>query len=135
VLDAFPVVKLATHAVDKARRRVQQQIHGHRRRRNDPLYGISTILRCAAENLTDCQRSRLDRAIAADKRHDEDAWAGCFRRWCACQSRSRWVMGTHVRDTRTQHMPLGERHHRPASSAVAALTAASEAPLDAARRR
>ncbi|WP_425338848.1 ISL3 family transposase [Kocuria subflava] len=71
VLDAFHVVKLGTQAVDEVRRRVQQEIHGHRGRKNDPLYGIRTILRCGQEKLTDWQRARLDRAIAADERHDE----------------------------------------------------------------
>src|SRR5207344_66296 len=71
VLDAFHVVKLGTQAVDEVRRRIQQEIHGHRGRKNDPLYGIRTILRCGQENLTERQRARLDRAIAADERHDE----------------------------------------------------------------
>jgi transposase len=71
VLDAFHVVKLGTQAVDEVRRRVQQEIHGHRGRKNDPLYGIRMILRCGQEKLTDRQRARLDRAIAADERHDE----------------------------------------------------------------
>jgi len=71
VLDAFHIVKLGTQAVDEVRRRVQQEIHGHRGRKNDPLYGIRTILRCGVENLTDRQRARLDRAIATDERHDE----------------------------------------------------------------
>ncbi|HEX5408133.1 MAG TPA: ISL3 family transposase [Pseudonocardiaceae bacterium] len=71
VLDAFHVVKLGTQAVDEVRRRVQQQIHGHRGRKNDPLYGIRTILRCGVENLTDRQRTRLAKAISADERHDE----------------------------------------------------------------
>lgn len=71
VLDAFHVVKLGTQAVDEVRRRVQQEIHGHRGCKHDPLYGIRTILRCGAEKLTDRQRARLDRAIAVDERHDE----------------------------------------------------------------
>ncbi len=71
VLDAFHVVKLGTAAVDEVRRRIQQQIHGHRGRKGDPLYGIRTILRCGAEKLTDRQRTRLQRAITADERHDE----------------------------------------------------------------
>jgi transposase len=71
VLDAFHVVKLGTAAVDEVRRRLQQQIHGHRGRKGDPLYGIRTILRCGEEKLTDRQRARLERAIAADERHDE----------------------------------------------------------------
>jgi transposase len=71
VLDAFHVVKLGTHAVDEVRRRVQQEIHGHRGRKDDPLYGIRMILRCDQERLTDKQRARLERAILADERHDE----------------------------------------------------------------
>ena len=84
VLDAFHVVKLGTQAVDEVRRRVQQEIHGHRGRKNDPLYGIRTILRCGQEKLTERQRARLDRAIVADERHDEVlvAWL------CAQQLRS-----------------------------------------------
>ena len=84
VLDAFHVVKLGTQAVDEVRRRVQQEIHGHRGRKSDPLYGIRTILRCGQEKLTDRQCARLDRAIAADERHDE-----VFVAWqCAQQLRS-----------------------------------------------
>jgi transposase len=81
VLDAFHVVKLATAAVDEVRRRVQQQIHGHRGRKDDPLYGIRTILRCGVEHLSDRQRARLERAIAADERHDEVhiAWQAAQR--------------------------------------------------------
>lgn len=84
VLDAFHVVKLGTAALDEVRRRLQQQIHGHRGRSGDPLYGIRTILRCGQEKLTDKQKARLDKAIDADERHDEVhiAWQ------CAQQLRS-----------------------------------------------
>jgi transposase len=71
VLDAFHVVKLGTAAVDEVRRRVQQQIHGHRGRSGDPLYGIRNVLRCGAEKLTDRQQARLERAFDADERHVE----------------------------------------------------------------
>lgn len=46
VLDAFHVVKLGTAAVDEVRRRVQQEIHGHRGRKNNPLTGSGRS--CAA---------------------------------------------------------------------------------------
>ena len=65
VLDAFHVVKLGTAAVDEVRRRVQQDIHGHRGRKNDPLYRIRNILRAGQENLTDRQRARLAAAFTA----------------------------------------------------------------------
>lgn len=71
VVDAFHVVKLATSCVDDVRRRVQQDTLGHRGRKGDPLYGIRTILRAGAENLTDRQNARLDRAFAAHDAHVE----------------------------------------------------------------
>ncbi|GAA3943659.1 transposase [Pseudoclavibacter caeni] len=84
VLDAFHVVKRGTAAVDEVRRRVQQDTLGHRGRTGDPLYGIQTILRAGAENLTDKQRARLVAAIETDPAHDE-----VFVAWqCAQQLRS-----------------------------------------------
>lgn len=87
VLDAFHIVKLATAAVDEVRRRVQQDTLGHRGRKGDPLYGIRMILRCGQEKLTDKQKARLDRAIAADERHD-----AVYVAWqCAQQLRSAYT--------------------------------------------
>jgi len=71
VLDAFHVVKLGTQVVDDVRRRVQQSIHGHRGRRDDPLYKIRNVLRCAEERLTERQQVRLTAAVEADERHLE----------------------------------------------------------------
>src|SRR5215212_4617759 len=83
VLDAFHVVKLGGQVVDEVRRRVQQAIHGHRGHKDDPLYGIRNLLRCAAERLTDRQQARLAKAIDADERHVE-----VFVAWqCAQQLR------------------------------------------------
>jgi transposase len=81
VVDAFHLVKLAGHAVDEVRRRVQQETLGHRGRSGDPLYGIRNILRCGQDRLTDRQRARLDRAITADERHEEVhvAWQAAQR--------------------------------------------------------
>lgn len=71
VLDAFHVVKLGTAVVDEVRRRVQHATCGHRGRKGEPLFGIQTILRAGAENLTDKQWARLTRAIEANEAHDE----------------------------------------------------------------
>lgn len=71
VLDAFHVVKLGTQVVDEVRRRVQQDTTGHRGRKGDPLFGIQTILRAGAENLTDRQLARLERSITAHDAHEE----------------------------------------------------------------
>ncbi|WP_292651297.1 ISL3 family transposase [Nocardioides sp.] len=87
ILDAFHVVKLGTTAVDEVRRRIQQQIHGHRGRKGDPLYGIRNILRAGAENLTEKQQARLHKAVLADPRHDE-----VYLAWqCAQQLRTAYA--------------------------------------------
>jgi transposase len=52
VLDAFHAIRLAQDAIDRVRRRVQQDTHGHRGRKGDPLYGIRRVLLRGAENLT-----------------------------------------------------------------------------------
>jgi transposase len=92
VLDAFHVVRLATQVVDEVRRRVQQDIHGHRGHKDDPLYRIRNILRAGVENLTDRQRDRLTQAFAAHERHVEVevAWR------CAQQVRSAYHHDTHA---------------------------------------
>ena len=92
VLDAFHIVKLAGHAVDEVRRRVQQEIHGHRGRKNDPLYRIRNILHAGAEHLTERQQARLTAAIAADERHDE-VWVAYQ---CAQQIRSAYHQASHA---------------------------------------
>ena len=51
--------------------RVQQDIHGHRGRSGDPLFGIRNILHCGVEKLTDRQKTRLEKAFDADDRHVE----------------------------------------------------------------
>ena len=92
VLDAFHVVKLGTAAVDEVRRRVQQDIHGHRGRRDDPLYRIRNLLRAGREHLTDRQKTRLETAFTADDRHVEVevAWH------CAQQLRSVYHQPSHA---------------------------------------
>ena len=92
VLDAFHVVKLATTAVDECRRRLQQQIHGHRGRKTDPLYRIRNLLRAGQERLTDRQRDRLATAFTADERHVEVEVA--YR--CAQQLRSVYHQTSHA---------------------------------------
>ena len=45
VMDPFHVVRLAGDALDQCRRRVQQELHGHRGRKDDPLYTVR-VERC-----------------------------------------------------------------------------------------
>ena len=55
VMDPFHVVRLAGDALDECRRRVQQAIHGHRGRKDDPLYRARRTLHTGADLLTDKQ--------------------------------------------------------------------------------
>ena len=64
VLDAFHVVKLANHAVDQVRRRVQLVTLGHRGYKNDPLYRVRRLLRRGAEHLSAEQLERIRTALA-----------------------------------------------------------------------
>ena len=76
VMDPFHVVRLAGDALDRCRRRVQQQLHGHRGRKDDPLYRARRTLHTGASLLTDRQHSRLS-ALFADDAHVEveTTWA------------------------------------------------------------
>ncbi|MGI8723108.1 MAG: ISL3 family transposase [Geodermatophilaceae bacterium] len=59
VMDPFHVVRLAGDALDRCRRRIQQIIHGHRGRKDDPLYRARRTLHTGADLLTDKQKDRL----------------------------------------------------------------------------
>src|SRR3954463_15111770 len=59
VMDPFHVVRLAGQALDRCRRRVQQDLHGHRGRTDDPLYRARRTLHTGSDLLTDRQRQRL----------------------------------------------------------------------------
>ena len=59
VMDPFHVVRLAGDALDSCRRRVQQDLHGHRGLKNDPLYRARRTLHTGEDLLTDRQRERL----------------------------------------------------------------------------
>jgi hypothetical protein len=65
VADPFHVVRVANTALDECRRRVQNEVIGHRGRRPDPLYRARRLLTMAAERLPDHRRERLVGLLAA----------------------------------------------------------------------
>ena len=67
VMDPFHVVRLAGDALDRCRRRVQQATHGHRGRKDDPLYSARRTLHTGRDLLTDKQFARLEKVFAADE--------------------------------------------------------------------
>jgi transposase len=74
--DPFHVVRAADQRLDVTRRRVQQQVLGHRGRKSDPLYRTRRLLVMADERLGDQARERLCGLLAAGVRqgHVPDAW-------------------------------------------------------------
>ena len=80
VMDPFHVVALAGDVVDRCRQRVQQQLHGHRGRSGDPLYGIRRVLRTGAGLLTDRQHARLVAVFADDRHLEVQATWGIYQR-------------------------------------------------------
>ncbi len=66
VMDPFHVVRLAGDALDRCRRRVQQNLHGHRGRKDDPLYNARRTLHTGRALLTDKQKDRLETLFATD---------------------------------------------------------------------
>lgn len=76
VMDPFHVVKLAGHALDETRRRVQQAATGRRGRADDPLCTARRALLTKDSLLTERQAGLL-KVLLADQRHTavEVTWA------------------------------------------------------------
>ena len=76
VMDPFHVVRLAGDALDRCRRRVQQDLHGHRGRKDDPLYRARRTLHTGHDLLTDRQRQRLTALFGVEDHVQVEAtWA------------------------------------------------------------
>ena len=80
VMDPFHVVRLAGDALDRCRRRVQQNLHGHRGRTSDPLYRARRTLHTGAGLLTQKQRQRLTRLFVTDEHVEVEATWGIYQR-------------------------------------------------------
>ncbi len=83
VMDPFHVVRLAADALDRCRRRVQQQLHGHRGRAGDPLYSARRTLSTGDDLLTEKQRTRLQALFAAPEHVEVEATWGIYQRMIA----------------------------------------------------
>jgi transposase len=81
VLDAFHVVRLGFAAVDDVRRRIQQELTGHRGRRDDPLFGIRRLLRRGYDHHSARSWARLLAGLDAGDTADEQL----ARTWVAAQ--------------------------------------------------
>ncbi|MGO4600384.1 ISL3 family transposase [Terrabacter sp. 2YAF2] len=80
VMDPFHVVRLAGDALDRCRRRVQRDLHGHRGRKNDPLYRARRTLHTGTGLLTDKQKVRLTALFAVEEHVEVEATWGIYQR-------------------------------------------------------
>jgi transposase len=83
VMDPFHVVRLAGDALDRCRRRVQQDIHGRRGMKHDPLYSARQTLHTGAGLLTSKQNDRLAALFADDAHVEVEATWGIYQRMIA----------------------------------------------------
>ena len=83
VMDPFHVVRLAGDALDRCRRRVEQDLHGHRGRTGDPLYRARRTLHTCTDLITDKQRTRLTALFATDEHVQVQATWGIYQRMVA----------------------------------------------------
>ena len=83
VMDPFHVVRLAGDALDRCRRRVQQSLHGHRGRTEDPLYRARRTLHTGADLLTNKQKHRLTALFADDGHVEVEATWGVYQQLIA----------------------------------------------------
>jgi transposase len=71
VADVFHLVRLALQMLDEVRRRRQQQIHGHRGHKHDPLFRLRRVLGVGQERLDDHTVERIfERLRQADTDDD-----------------------------------------------------------------
>lgn len=75
VADPFHVVRLANQMLDDVRRRVQNEVFGHRGRKDDPLYRARRRLLLARQRLTPDQHDRLVGLVRAGDPRSEVGYA------------------------------------------------------------
>ena len=83
VLDPFHVIRLAGDALDQCRRRVQQDLHGHRGRATDPLYRARRTLHTGLDLLTARQKTRLETLFAGDDHVEVETTWGIYQKMIA----------------------------------------------------
>ena len=93
VMDPFHVVRLAGDALDRCRRRVQQDTRGHRGRAGDPLYRTRRTLHTGDDLLTDKQRTRLRALFTGEEHVQVEATWGIHQRMVAAYRQPDRVKG------------------------------------------
>jgi len=79
VMDPFHVARLAGDALDRCRRRVQHDLHGHRGRAGDPLYSARRTLHTGTDLLTDKQKQRIHALFAVEDHVEVEVTWGVYQ--------------------------------------------------------
>jgi len=96
VMDPFHVVRLAGDALDQCRRRVQQDLHGHRGRTGDPLFSSRRMLHTGTDLLTDKQHLRLQALFGGDEHVEVEATWAIYQRMIAAYREPDRTKGRHL---------------------------------------
>ena len=83
VMDPFHVIRLAGDALDQCRRRVQQELHGHRGLAGDPLYRARRTLHTGVDLLTTRQQDRLEALFTGDEHVQVEATWSVYQKMIA----------------------------------------------------
>jgi transposase len=95
-MDPFHVVRLAGDALDRCRRRVQQDLHGHRGRKDDPLHRARRTLHTGHDLLTDRQRQRLTALFGVEDHVQVEATWGIYQRMISAYREPDRTRGKHL---------------------------------------
>jgi transposase len=107
VMDPFHVVRLAGDALDRCRQRVQQDLHGHRGRKGDPLYAARRTLHTGADLLRDRQWARLERLFANDAHTEVEVTWAVYQRMVAAYRHPDRRQGRHMMEQLIASLTIG----------------------------
>ena len=107
VMDPFHVVRLAGDALDCCRRRIQQELHGHRGRASGPLYRARRTLHTGSDLLTNKQSARLRALFASDDHVKVEATWGIYQRMIAAYLEPDRTKGRSLMETLITAVSIG----------------------------
>nr|WP_255622838.1 ISL3 family transposase [Tessaracoccus sp. OS52] len=107
VMDPFHVVRLAGDALDRCRRRVQQELHGHRGRTGDPLYRARRTLHTGTDLLTEKQAARLRALFNGDDHVEVEATWGIYQRMISAYREPDRTKGRHLMEQLIEALSSG----------------------------
>jgi len=112
------VVRLGLQAMEECRRRVQQELLGHRGRKHDPLYRIRNVLRAGLDKLTARQIERIEAGLQAGDPHFEVtvAWR-CYQRLRSAFAAMSLVEGRKIALSIVESFPAAPSPRSPDSAA------------------